>query len=100
VTIWHSFDYNRDYDIPAEEVARVEREKISYLDINYAPEPALLPGAARRHGRSGRSLRTMATIAPRRAAELRPRHLPPGREGRTTTATATPARSCSASGST
>jgi cytochrome o ubiquinol oxidase subunit 1 len=44
VTIWHSFDYNRDYDIPAEEVARVEREKLSYLDINYAPEPALLPG--------------------------------------------------------
>jgi cytochrome o ubiquinol oxidase subunit 1 len=43
VTIWHSFDYHRDYDIPAEEVARVEREKISYLDINYAPQPALLP---------------------------------------------------------
>jgi cytochrome o ubiquinol oxidase subunit 1 len=43
VTVWHSFDYNRNYDIPAEEVARVEREKLSYLDINYAPEPALLP---------------------------------------------------------
>ena len=43
VTIWHSFDYNRDYDIPAEEVARVEREKIGFLHINYAPEPALLP---------------------------------------------------------
>lgn len=43
VTIWHSFDYHRDYDIPAEEVARVEREKIGFLDINYAPEPALLP---------------------------------------------------------
>ena len=48
VTVWHSFDYNRDYDIPAEEVARVEREEISFLDINYAPEPATLP--VPRHG--------------------------------------------------
>ena len=43
MTIWHSFDYNRDYDIPVEEVARVEREGLSYLDVNYAPEAALLP---------------------------------------------------------
>jgi cytochrome o ubiquinol oxidase subunit 1 len=43
VTVWHSFDYYRDYDIPADEVARVEREKLSYLNINYAPDPALLP---------------------------------------------------------
>ncbi|WP_300975296.1 cytochrome o ubiquinol oxidase subunit I [Sphingomonas sp. LHG3406-1] len=44
VTVWHSFDYHRDYHIPADEVARVEREQLSYLDINYAPEPAVLPG--------------------------------------------------------
>jgi cytochrome o ubiquinol oxidase subunit 1 len=40
VSIWHSFDYDRDYYIPAEEVARSEREQLSYLDTGYLPPPA------------------------------------------------------------
>jgi cytochrome o ubiquinol oxidase subunit 1 len=40
VSVWHSFDYDRDYHIPAEEVARVERDKLSYLDTGYLPPPA------------------------------------------------------------
>jgi cytochrome o ubiquinol oxidase subunit 1 len=40
VSIWHSFDYDRDYYIPAEEVARVEREKLTYLETGYLPPPA------------------------------------------------------------
>jgi cytochrome o ubiquinol oxidase subunit 1 len=31
VTIWHSFDYHRDFDIPADEVARTERDKLGFL---------------------------------------------------------------------
>jgi cytochrome o ubiquinol oxidase subunit 1 len=40
VTIWHSFDYDRDFDIPADEVTRTEQGRIGFLAPTYMPARA------------------------------------------------------------